>query len=558
MNREQEPVWQRFYRRLLRFFPKDFRWDYGGEMEDVFAQQYQTALDQGGRMSTVRLWLKTTREIVTTAPTEHWEMLRLDTRYALRGMRKSPLFALTAILTLALGVGSLTSAFTLLNAFFLRPLPFSEPGRLVHIWQTDSRQGIDELRVSVPNYEDWQRESTSFQAIAGYYYRGKALGREFASANLVTGELTTNMFELLGVEPMLGRTFSEQAGVAGRDQVAVLSEGFWRRYLDADPSALGRTVHLDDVPYQVIGVMPDSFIFPFPKTELWTPITLAQFRDQRAGDGPLLVVGRLHDGVFRDQAQQELSAVMSRLVQSHPEDNVNKGVNLVELRQALLFNYDMFRVTSFALLLAAGFIVLIVCANLGNLQLARAASRKQEIAIRAAVGAASTRLLRQLLTESLLLAIAGGALGVVLAQFIAQGADRVLPLELYRVGEIAVDGITLGFSLLACLGAALVFGLAPALQVTRYDLVSSLKAGGRRGGAAHQGQRLRSLLVVSQVAMATLLIAGAALMLQTMQQLQTVDTGFNPLNLATFEICSTTIIFDHRDYDSCPLKWVFV
>ena len=536
MQPVQAPFWQRAYRRLLRFFPADFRWDYGGEMEDMFAQQYATALHQGGRMTTARLWWKTAQEILMTAPGEYLEMLRLDTRYALRLMRKSPLFTLIAILTLALGVGSLTSAFTLLNAFFLRPLPFAEPDQLVHIWQTDSKQGQDQLRVSVPNYEDWQRESTSFEEIAGYFYRSKALGREFASANLISGELTTNMFGLLGVEPILGRTFSEEEGVSGRDQVVVLSEGFWRRYLDADPAALGRALHLDDVPYQVIGVMPGSFVFPFPKTELWTPISPAQFRDDRADNGPLLVVGRLREGLARDHAQQEFETVMNRLVQSHPKDNANKGVNLVDLRQALLFNYDMFRVTSIALLAAAGFIVLIVCANLGNLQLARAASRKQEVAIRAAVGAGSTRLLRQLLTESSLLAILGGALGVGLAQLIARGADRVLPLELYRVGEIAVDGVTLGFALLACLGAALVFGLAPALRVTRHDLVSSLKAGDRRGGVGRQEQRLRSLLVVSQVAMATLLVAGAALMLQTLQRLQNVDTGFNPLNLATLEV----------------------
>ncbi len=528
-----------FFRRLLRIYPFDFRADFGTEMEEVFDEQYRAAARKGGAMSTLRLWLGTCLGILETAPREHWDVLRQDASYALRTLGKSKGFAAVAILTLALGIATLTVFFSVYNAFLLRPLPFADPENLVHLWQTDEGLGQERLRVSVPNFRDWREQSHSLQGLGGYFYSSYKVSSPedtLQAVQITGGSMTPNLFPLLGTGPLLGRVFQEGEEEAGRDDVVVISEGLWRDRFGQDPHILDRELRLDERPHRIIGVMPASFVFPFAGVELWKPLSLRPWDEERDLDGPLLVVGRLASGHDLASAQAELDTIMGRLAREYPQSNHLKGARVVPLREALLFFYDMFRATTHALLGAAGFLLLIVCANLGNLQLARASRRSREIALRTALGANRGRIVRQLLTESLAVAVAGGVLGTALAAWGGNLMDQAIPGELYRVGRIGVDAKALLFALLVSILASLLFGLAPALQATRIDASPALKEGAHSGRDSAGGQRLRKLLVVGETALATVLLAGSALMLQTFFRLSQVDMGFEPDRLMTLEL----------------------
>jgi putative ABC transport system permease protein len=415
-------------------------------------------------------------------------------------------------------------------------LPFPDAGQLVHVWQTDPKVGWDTLRVPAPNYEDWREQNTVFEDLGGYFYTSYTLTGESSSQSVKATLLTPNLFGVLGVEPILGRLFTEEEGQPGRGDVVVLAYPFWQRHFAGSTDVLGEKLTLDGKPYTVVGVMPRSFVFPFNSMNLWQPLDLSPWAERRAMNGPLLVVGRLKPGKTREHAQTEFRTIMQRLEQEYPAANARKSAKVVSLRSQMLFTYEIFLVVFPALFLAVGFTLLIVCANLGNLLLARAASRTREIATRLALGATRARLVRQLLTESALLALLGGAVGAVAAHWAARGFEQGMPGELYRVGAIEVDGVALLFALAVALATALLFGLVPALQATQPNLVEALKEGvrGLLGGA--RSRRLQNALVVSQIALAMLLVAGATLMMQTFFALQAVDTGFNPDNLLTLEI----------------------
>ncbi len=368
------------------------------------------------------------------------ESLWQDIRYGTRTLLRSPGFAAVAILTLAVGIAANTSIFSLVNAFFLRPLPFDNPGELVHIWQTDRERGHDELRVSVPNYLDWQEQNTVFEELGGYFYSSFNLSSEEEPASVLVGRLTTNLPGILGVKPILGRTFSSEEGRPGNDKVTVLSHGFWQRHFAADPEVLERTVTLDGERYDVIGVMPPEFVFPLSATQMWTPLPLDRWESRREMNGPLLVVGRLAPGITMERSQAELDTIMQRLEQEYPQENRGKGASIVPLRKALVFFYDMLQLTFGVLFLAVSFVLLIVCANVGNLLLARAMGRSREIAIRTALGGGRKRLIRQLLTESAVLALLGGALGSTAAYWLMKVTGPTIPQDIYRVGELSVDG----------------------------------------------------------------------------------------------------------------------
>ena len=463
------------------------------------------------------------------------ETLWQDMRYGARRLVKSPGFAAVAILSLGVGIAVITTVFSLTNAFFLRPLPFPDAGQLVHVWQTDPKVGWDTLRVPVPNYEDWREQNTVFEDLGGYFYTSYTLTGESSSQSVKATLLTPNLFGVLGVEPTLGRLFTEEEGQPGRGDVIVLSFPFWQRQFAGSTDVLGETLTLDDKKYTVVGVMPRSFVFPFNSMDMWQPLDLSPWADRRAMNGPLLVVGRLKPGKTREHAQTEFRTIMQRLEQEYPAANARKSAQVVSLRSQMLFTYEIFLVVFPALFLAVGFTLLIVCANIGNLLLARAAARTREIATRLALGATRARLVRQLLTESVLLALLGAAAGAVAAFWVTRFMDQVMPGELYHVGAIEVDGMALLFASGVALGTALLFGLAPALQATRLNLTEALKEG-TRGAGSVRSKRLQSTLVVVQIALAMLLVAGATLMMQTFFALQAVDTGFNPDNLLTMEI----------------------
>ena len=466
-----------------------------------------------------------------------------DLRHAVRLLRRDSGFAFVAVLTLAAGIATVTVVFSLADAYLFRPLPFDAPERLVHVWTTDPREG-DSVRMSPADFRDLRREARSLEDVGGYYYTGMALGRDDGggsddgrarSVNVVL--LTPNLFPVLGVEPLLGRTPSPEESTEGRNHVVVVSYRFWQRELGGSEAALGAPVVLDGVEHTVVGVMPPEFVFPFERAQVWAPAVLAPPDESRELRGAaLLVVGRLAPGADLGTAQTEVSGIMERLADSYPETNAGRGARVVPLREALLFFYDMVRTTFGVLLAAVLFVLLIICTNIGNLLLARASGRVREVAVRAALGAGRSRLVRQMLTESLLLALVGGLAGIGLAALLLGALEGAMPPDLYRVGSVGLGGRALLFALAATAGSALVFGLLPALQATGRDLVTALKNGGRSGAAGGAGtRRLRNALVVGQVAVAMLLLAGAGLTVRSFQELRTVQLGFEPAGLLTLE-----------------------
>ncbi len=457
-----------------------------------------------------------------------------DLKFGLRILRRSPAFSLVSIVTLGLGIGLITAVFSLVNAFLLRPMPFEDPDRLVHIWQTDGKIDYDAARMSVPNYEDLRRSSRTFSDMGGYFYGSFVRTGGAEAETLDATWLTPNLLDLLGVPPMIGRAFDEDD--SENDAVVLLSHGFWRRSFGGRGDIVGEQLLLDNKPYTVVGVMPESFVFPFNRMDLWTPLSLEPYRDQRDRNGPLLVVGRLADGESPSTGQAELDSLMKDLEREHAATNDRVGANVVDLRSQLLFTWDIFSVVFPVLLLAVAFVVLIVCANLANLLLARGQDREREIAFRLTLGAPRKRLVRQLLTENALLAVVGGALGVVVATWACQVLDRALPGELYRVGQVDVDLATLGFTLLVSLSCVAVFGLVPAFSTTAVQLAEAVRSGGSGNSDAQRSRRLRNTFVVAQVSLAVLLVVGAGLMVKTLQTLRSVDLGFEPARLLTFEV----------------------
>ena len=461
-----------------------------------------------------------------------------DIRYAARILWASPGFSLTAILTLGLGIAGITVVFSMTNAYFLRPLPFKDPSQLVHIWATtpSTLDWSDKQRVRVPDFADWREQSEVFEDMGGYYYTSYNLKLGDATRKINATRLTPNLFRVLGVNPIIGRTFLEEEGEPGRGSVAVLSHKLWQAQFNADPEIENQTIELDGTYYTVVGVMPESFVLPFNSMDLWLPLDISPSMERGENTTALLVVGRLKPNMTPVQAQTELDLISNRLEQAYPVINAGRGANVVDLRGQLLFTYDMFAIVFPALFMALGFVMLIVCANLGNLLLARGASRTREVAVRTALGATRARLVQQLVTESALLALAGGILGVTLASVATAFIEASIPSVLYRVGAIEVDMTALGLALALSMGTVALFGLAPAMQSTRPKLTEALKEGGRGASGGIRTQRLRNGLVVVQVALAMVLVAGAALMVQTFMALQAIDTGFNPDNLLTMEI----------------------
>src|SRR5512146_167601 len=334
------------------------------------------------------------------------DSLLQDVRYAFRILRKSPGFTLVAVLTLALGLGANSAVFSVFNAYFLRLLPFQDPQRLVHIWGTvPHREYGDEAHVSFSNFLDWRTRTRGFDQLGAYYYTLSNVAIADRAMQIQITKVSANLPSLLGVAPQLGRSFAVGEDQPGRNHEVLLSHGYWQRHFNSDPQVLGQTVRLDGEIYSVIGVMPESFVFPLKATQMWVPLSLVPDDAHRGDNGPLLVVGRLKPGVTLRAAQAEMDNVTRALATEHPLANRDTGAHIVRLEQALLFFYDQLRLMFLGLLLATVFVLLIVCSNLGNLLVARASERSREVAVRSALGATRGRVVRQLLTESTLLAL---------------------------------------------------------------------------------------------------------------------------------------------------------
>jgi predicted permease len=460
-----------------------------------------------------------------------------DLRYALRGLRQRPGFALVAVVTLALGIGANTAIFSIANGVLLRPLPYAEPDRLVMLWGHRAQEPLAEL--SVPEYWDLSERTRTLTGLAAFADGSMSLTGDGAPERLRVGFMTATAPGVLGAAPVRGRGFTVAEDLPGRPLAVLLSDGLWRRRFGADPSVIGRTLTLDDAPATVVGIMPPDFQLPShfggAAMELWAPLQLdpAADRSQR-GWHYLLGVGRLRAGVTARDASREASTLMRGMLAEHPREyRPDFDGSATTVRQEAVGDV---RPAILVLLGAVALLLLIACANVAGLLLARAEGRQREIALRTALGAGRGRLVRQLLTESLLLAAVGGALGLVAAVWGVRGLVLAAPSSIPRLEAVGIDGRVLGFTLCVIVVTGVLFGLAPALHAARPDLSGALGDGGRGGTARRARHRVRRALVAAQVALALVLLTGAGLLVQSFLRLRQVDPGFQPERLLTARI----------------------
>lgn len=455
------------------------------------------------------------------------EDLAADGRYALRSLRRAPAFALAVVLTLALGIGANTTIFSAANSLVLRALPFPDRDRLVEVRHV-RRNGEQWEQTSAANFLALREGSPGFQGLAAYAWWSAHLTRAGRGERLVAFRATPDFFSLLGARPLIGRTFAPDEGAAGRNRVAVIGERLWKRRFGGDPAVLGATVVLDGDAYTVVGVMPARVAFP-AEADLWAPMAFdASWRQS------VSVVGRVRAGTATERVQDEASALIRRLAREEPGRHTGAGV---VLRPLYWEQAEYLRTFLTLLATAVAFVLLVACANVANLLLARASTRGRELAIRAALGASRGRIFRQLLVESVLLALLGGALGVVLAVAAISGLRRAVPGTLSRFMSgwdgIAVDARVLGFTLAVSVAAGVLFGLAPALGASR---PSRALPGGERGAATARGGRLRRVLVASEVALAVVLLVGAGLVTRSFMQLLRAEPGFRTERVLTADL----------------------
>ncbi|MGE5647459.1 MAG: ABC transporter permease [Acidobacteriota bacterium] len=453
-----------------------------------------------------------------------------DLRYGLRMLARTPGFTAVAIIALALGIGANTAIFSVVNAVLLRPLPYHEPDRLVQL--RESSPDFSNMSVAVPNFKDWRDQSRSFSAMAALRWEDYDVTGAGQAEHLAGKMVSADFFRVLGIRPIAGRDFDASTDRLGSAPVVLISGGLWKRRYGSSPTAVGRPITLNGAGYTIAGVLPADFQYQgeadvYTLLDQWDDI-LARSREMHPG---LNVVARLKPGVTQAQALEEMKAVAARLAEAYPKSNTKHGVNIEPLTNVIVGDV---RPRLLVMLGAVGFVLLIACANVANLLLARFTGRQKEIAIRSAIGAGRTRVIRQLLTESVLLALAGGAAGLLVAHWGTRALVAAVPGGLPRMENIGLDGWVLAFTLAASLVTGIVFGLAPALQVSVADLHETLKEGAR-GSAGGRG-RLRSLLVASEVAAALVLLAGAGLMLRTVWSLGGVHPGFDTARLLTFSV----------------------
>jgi predicted permease len=457
-----------------------------------------------------------------------------DTRHAVRSLLKNGGFAAVALLTLALGVGANTAVFSVVNAVLIQPLPFKEPERLVAIAETARRATVERRSPAYPNFKDWQRQSRTLASLA--VQSGEWLTTPVGEIpERLSSELVSwNYFEVLGVRPAIGRAFTPEDDLQGAAPVIVLSDALWERAFGRDPGVLGRSMQVDAELATIVGIMPPGFTGLSDTSQLWAPVgRFASGRDieDRAQRWIDRVVARLKPGVTIAQAQAEMDAIASRLERLHKE-NTDRGVVVVSLRDE--FFGDM-RPMLLVLLGAVAFVLLIACVNVANLLLARGSARQRELAVRSALGAARSRIIRQLLTESVVLSVLGGVAGLLVAFWTLDLLVALSPIQLPTFVRIGVDVRVLAFTFTVCVLSGLIFGIVPAFAASRTDLVTTLKTGARDGESAGS-PLLRKALVTAEIALALVLLVGAGLMLRTMQSIRTVDPGFRADGLVTLRV----------------------
>jgi putative ABC transport system permease protein len=466
-------------------------------------------------------------------------ILLQDLRYGARMLLKKPGFTLVAVITLALGIGANTAIFSIVYGVLLRPLPFAEQDSLMVTWKKDTTAASPFVELSVAEFKDWQAQSQSFDSLAAMpttaYGYGYVMTGEGEAVQLESSRASGSFFALLGTPPALGRVFNENDDQVNAAKVAVLSDHLWRERFNADPQIIGQTITLTGQGFTVIGVMPPAFEFP-RGVDLWVPLTatMSPRAVENRGIIFLQAVGRLKAGVTREQAEAELNSVIARVAGEHTETAAEgHRVVITPLAEHLFGNA---RPALWLLLAATGLLLLIASANIANLLLARATSRRKEFAVRAALGASRWQIIRQLMTESIVLAVCGGMLGVLLAHWLVDLLIRVAPADVPRISDVHLNLPALAFSALVTLSASLLFGLIPALATSKLNLSETLNEGSVKLSGERSGKRLRSALIVAEVAITIVLLAGATLILRSFVNLSRVNLGLEPSNVLTMQL----------------------
>jgi predicted permease len=511
----------RFYRALLRLYPSGFRAEYRHELCATFEARTR---EHSGPLAALVIALEAVADVVPNAVAAHWDILRQDLRYGARSLRRTPGFAITAVLVVALGVGANTAAFSLADFALLRPLPFTRPDRLVRLWT--GAPGYGRWQLSPANYRDWKEATRSVSGMAAFSGRGMNLVGAAEPRRLELIGVTPDLFQVLGVPAWAGRTVLPADSADAK--VIVLGHALWQTQFGADPRAIGSVVTLNGDPYTVIGVMPPSFRFPTREADAWTPMVFreADFADRT--DSYIDAVARIRDGVSLEQARDEFAMIAARLERQYPKENEHGGAIVWGLRDEVSRNA---RLLLLALCGASLCILLLACANLASLLLARATHRARELAVRAALGAGRERLVRQLVTESIGLAVVGGTVGVLLAVGSLPALARLVPAGLPVAAQPSVDlRVLLVAAVLMCL-TGLAFGVGPAVAGGRSKAFAALREGTRTGGG--RTQRVRAGLVIVEVAASVVLLISSGLLIRAVMRIQSVDPGFKAERVLT-------------------------
>ncbi len=515
--------------------------DLDQDIRDHIARETQDNIDLGmspeeARYAAIRKFGNVTR--VKEDTREVWspvwiEQLVEDIRFGLRLLLKNPGFTAVAVLTLALGIGANTYIFSIVDALLLRPLEFSNPDRIVALWERLPAASIDRNEVSPANFLDWKAQNHVFDHIAVQSWWDANLGGVDRPEHLHGFLVTPDFFAALEAQPMLGRTFLEEEGAPGKDHVAILSYPLWRDHFASDPSIAGKTVLLNGTDFTVVGVMSQDFNYP-SGAQVWGALSFTPQAAANRGSHYLHAVAHLRAGVTRERAQAEMSALAAQLAQQYPQMNTGRDVHVMPLMES---ESGETRAPLVIMLAAVGLVLLIACANISNLLLARASSRQRETAIRSALGATRRRLIRQWLVESMLLGLLGGGLGVLFAYFCLTAQVIRIPAEFARIipgwNKIAINTPVLLFTIAVSLGAGLLFGFLPALAASRLNVNDTLKEAAPSAGAGRRRRLLRDALIVSEVALSVALLATAGLMMKTFVRLERVSPGFEPDHLLT-------------------------
>ncbi len=535
----------KLYRALLYLYPASFRAEYGREMDAIFTRRHNHASGIAARLA---LWAEAALDVLGNAPAIHWDILRQDLRFSMRTVRRAPLFSVTVVLVSAIGIGATTAAFSLADHVLIRPLPFPESERLAKLWENQAFRGYGRMEVSLPNFVEWKKQSSSFERMAAYTTFASNLLTSREPVRVDGAGMIGDLFGVLGVEPAIGRGLREEDGQPSAAPVIVLSDPLWRARFNADPQILGKTLTLDDQVWTIVGVMPSSFEYPDRNTDCWIAFKFPPAIYEQRNNNFLQVIGRLKPGVTVEAARAELTVIVKRLAAQFSDMNPQTAATVLRLRDELS---PQTRLMLWGLVGAAAAVLLIACANLANLFLTRALSRQRELAVRAALGAGRHRLVRQMFTEGVLLAAAGGVAGIALAVAAIPSAARLVPNSLPVAETPPLDWRMLVGAAVATLLTAVAFALLPALRSGR-DADGAALREGVRTGASRRTERLRSALVVAEVTASVALLICSVLLVRALVKVSETDPGFRADGVLTMRTALPT-----RKYAATGLRMQF-